>query len=819
MSRWKESAVTAAPTRQMYWLSGAFISAVLVLLVVVPLFISYHTTSTLIALNRQADPADKFASEIQTAIAHELSAIIGFQASGEEKYAAMYQREGQIITASLAQLDRLVPNLGTVIQTDLNEIRIALDHWHERVRASRLLEVQLPEGQFRQILFKDDDLAEEAHQTTTKFNEDVNAWRTQQRAKVQNLTHLTTTLSVLFAFLAVPAVVLVASILRRLYVTSSYLGTRAEEEEALRQVAHSLTGALTLDDVLHRITETAARAGEAEAVYIETINLEKNEITCMASYGSGVPPIGAKSAYEGSIVQEVAVSRKPQIVPDLDVHRERKSLFGELARRGEKCTAMLVPLIADNEILGALFLIRKQPHRFTAAEFPRVRILADMASLAMQRAFTLEKLSKFQAEEHFIAEAASILASSLDYTATLNAVVRLAVPQTADWCAVYLVENGEIRLAQTAHADPAKIALARRLQENYLPLTEHDTAVVRVIHTGKPELFAEVNDGLLRQNAHDEEHFELLRRLNVRSSMVVPLSAGGETFGALSLVSEQAGRYSHDDLGLAENIARHAALAIQNARLYASAEHAIRVRDEAIRARDEILRVVSHDLRNPVHNIQMTAKVLAAGSVEEERRHSMVQIISRGADRMNRLIDDLLAVARVREGEKIPINLQPLNPCEILAEACEVFSIQARMKSIDLQCELPDVVPTVQADRHRILQVLSNLMDNAIKFTPEGGRITASCEPYEGGRVGFAVRDTGRGIEQENLSKIFELFWQAKSTAHMGAGLGLGIAKAIVEQHGGRIWAESHPGVGTTFFFTLPQATGKQEPLNGEIAS
>ncbi|HYR44750.1 MAG TPA: ATP-binding protein [Terriglobia bacterium] len=811
--------MTATPTGQMYWLSGAFISAVLVLLVAVPLVISYQTTSTLIALNEQADPADELASEIQTALSHEFSAIIGFQASGEEKYTGFYQQQTQIITAAVAQLDRLAPTLGPAVQTAVKEIRIAVDQWHEHVRENRLLEAQLPEVQFRQVLFDNENIYEQAQQATGKLNEAVTTWRSQQRARVQNLTQLTTTLSIVFAFLAVPAVILVVDILRRLGVTSAYLESRAKEEEALRQVAHSLTGALTLDDVLNRITETAALAGDAEAVYIETINLKENEITCVASYGSGVPPIGAKSAYEGSIVQQVVASREPQIVPDLEVHRERKSLFGELARRSEKCAAMLVPLVANDEVLGALLLVRRHPKNFTPAEFPRVRILADVASVAMQRAFTLERLSQFRAEEHFIAEAAPILASSLDYQATLNAVVRLAVPQIADWSAVYLVENGKIQLAQAAHSDPAKMALVRRLQENYLPLPEHDTAVVRVIRTGKPELFSEVSDELLRQNTHDEAHLEVLRRLNVRSSMVVPLSAGGETFGALSLVSEQPGRYRHEDLGFAEDIARHAALAIQNARLYASADHAIRVRDDAIRARDEILRVVSHDLRNPVHNIQMTAKVLAARSVPEEKRRSMVQIISRAAERMNRLIDDLLAVARVREGEKISIDLQPLNPFDIIREACEIFSIQARMKSIDLHCKPPGVVPTVLADSHRILQVLSNLLDNAIKFTPEGGRITVTCEPYEGGRVRFAVRDTGRGIEQENLGKIFDLFWQAKSTAHMGAGLGLGIARAVVEQHGGQIWAESQPGAGTTFFFTLPQATRKQEPLNRELAS
>jgi len=127
------------------------------------------------------------------------------------------------------------------------------------------------------------------------------------------------------------------------------------------------------------------------------------------------------------------------------------------------------------------------------------------------------------------------------------------------------------------------------------------------------------------------------------------------------------------------------------------------------------------------------------------------------------------------------------------------------LKSIELRCDKPPLLPMVKADKHRILQVLSNLIDNAIKFTPEGGRITVACELREN-HVRFTVRDTGRGIEPEHLNKIFDLFWQAKATAHMGSGFGLAIAKAIIEQHGGTIWVESKPGLGSSFIFTLPQA-------------
>ncbi len=146
-----------------------------------------------------------------------------------------------------------------------------------------------------------------------------------------------------------------------------------------------------------------------------------------------------------------------------------------------------------------------------------------------------------------------------------------------------------------------------------------------------------------------------------------------------------------------------------------------------------------------------------------------------------------------------------------------MFAAQARLKSIHLRCEGATSITPIKGDRHRILQVLSNLLDNAIKFTPEGGTITVRCEPYKQS-ARFEVADTGPGIEQQHLNRIFELFWQTKPTAHMGAGFGLAIAKAIVEQHGGRIWAESTPGIGTRFLFTLPQASGHEEQLDRERA-
>jgi signal transduction histidine kinase len=292
--------------------------------------------------------------------------------------------------------------------------------------------------------------------------------------------------------------------------------------------------------------------------------------------------------------------------------------------------------------------------------------------------------------------------------------------------------------------------------------------------------------------------------------MVIPLMADGEQFGALFLIRRHPRVFTEAEFPNVRILADMASLALHRTLTVERLRGTIEVRDRAIQARDEVLRVVSHDLRNPINNIQITVRALANPSIPEDKRRALFDILSRASERMNRLIDDLIAVARLREGQEIPLALRAENPSTIIHDACGQFVVQAESKSLRLLCDEQNILPTVKADRHRILQVLSNLIDNAIKFTPEGGAITLSCEPFERS-VRFMVRDTGRGIEERFLDRIFDLFWQAKPTAHMGSGLGLAIAKSIVEQHGGRMWVESKPGLGTTFYFTLLQATGSVE--------
>jgi signal transduction histidine kinase len=219
--------------------------------------------------------------------------------------------------------------------------------------------------------------------------------------------------------------------------------------------------------------------------------------------------------------------------------------------------------------------------------------------------------------------------------------------------------------------------------------------------------------------------------------------------------------------------------------------------------------VVSHDLKNPLTTIQLAVSFLLEDLVPDDAAHQpereQLNAIHRSAERMYRLIHDLLDVAAIEAGQ-LAVARSPLAVDVLVTDALELLRPLATAKRIALVTDLPPGLPAVAADRERVLQVFSNLGGNAIKFSPENGRVEIRAAGRDG-MVEFAVRDTGPGIAPEDLPHIFDRFWQAKKTARAGVGLGLAIAKGIIEAHGGAVQVESEPGRGSRFTFTLPVAT------------
>jgi signal transduction histidine kinase len=315
------------------------------------------------------------------------------------------------------------------------------------------------------------------------------------------------------------------------------------------------------------------------------------------------------------------------------------------------------------------------------------------------------------------------------------------------------------------------------------------------LETRKPDLISEVTPDLVRSWAASEEHLVALESIGPTSAMIAPLLVHGRLLGALSLISsDKSRRYGRADLRIAVALAGRSAFFLENARLYREAKR-------ATQAREDMLQIVAHDLRNPLAAILASAAVLSRKGQERE----VADEIAHAANRMGSLIEDLIDVTRLQTG-KLPFRPARLDASEIVSDIQEAQGQLAASSSLELRLDIATGLPDIWADRDRLLQVFENLISNAIKFTKSGGQITLGAVAREG-EVVFSVADTGCGMASHQVPHMFDLFWQAPEAANRGAGLGLPIVKGIVEGHGGRVWVESKPGHGSTFFFAIPTAS------------
>jgi PAS domain S-box-containing protein len=416
---------------------------------------------------------------------------------------------------------------------------------------------------------------------------------------------------------------------------------------------------------------------------------------------------------------------------------------------------------------------------------------------------------RVEARAVFLADATAALAASLDYAVTLGNVARLAVPVVADLCAVDVVEEGDVQPKRVAvhHADPERVRTAEELAARYPVPLEATTGVVNVLRTGQSELYATISDALLVSHAVDEEHRRLLRALSPRSAMIVPLIAHGRVLGAMTFViSESARVYEESDVRFAEEIARRSAIAIENARLYASEQNARKSADVANRAKDEFLAVVSHELRTPLNAIMGWSNMLLTSSSDESRRVRGLETIERNAVAMAQLIDDILDMSRVISG-KMRLDVQAVQLDRIVEAAIESIKPAVEAKQLQVGSTIEPDVPPIIGDPARLQQVIWNVLSNAVKFTLRGGRVDVDVR-RKGSVVQVAIRDTGKGIAPEFLPHIFEPFRQEDASytrSRGGLGLGLAITRQLVELHGGRIEVFSAGDrQGATFTVSLP---------------
>jgi PAS domain S-box-containing protein len=421
--------------------------------------------------------------------------------------------------------------------------------------------------------------------------------------------------------------------------------------------------------------------------------------------------------------------------------------------------------------------------------------------LMILRDITAYKHSETLLHATFLAEASAALASSLDYEATLQQVARLAIPALGDWCTVYMLsEDRAIRRVAVAYTDGEKAELAAALRRYPPSPVAARSSVAEVMRTGRPILTPTIPEGYVAGIAQDAEHLAIMQRLAFRSSMTVPLQARGDILGALAFFSsDPERRYDTADLALAEDLARRAGLAVDNARLYSEAQR-------AVRTRDEFLSVAAHELKTPVTTMLGFAQMLLRhftpqGQLDERIVRRALQAIEQQSDRLSRLVSRLLDIARIEGGRLV---IEPVVADVVPLVQGVVDSIQAGTSRHRLVTNEPAELQAL-VDPLRFEQVLTNLLDNAVKFSPEGTQIDIDVSRTSLGMLRVAVTDRGSGIPPEDRDRIFDRFYQAHAGPHAsGMGLGLYICRQIVEQHGGSIVAEVPPGGGSRFVVILP---------------
>jgi|GEM_PF-727152 len=418
-------------------------------------------------------------------------------------------------------------------------------------------------------------------------------------------------------------------------------------------------------------------------------------------------------------------------------------------------------------------------------------LAADGQRLCLSVVADMTERKRAEEAMRFLAEAGTVLASSLEHEVTLERVANLAVPTYADGCYVYLLgEDGAVSCVATAQAGEQ-----REPRRELGPLAPGESAVSRVITSGQPELCA---DRGARPPA-PAGSFPLPCEQAVRSYLCVPLLVRGQPIGALSFVSS---RHSYDaqHLALAQELARHAALAIDNARLYREARDAIRVREE-------FLSIASHELRTPITAIQLHVQEMmrtlarSPEGIAPERLRRGLEVADRQVKRQMHLVNDLLDVSRMGEG-RLVLRPEPVDLAVLVREVAERFEQELARTGSRLTLEAPAPVPG-RWDRLRLEQVVTNLISNAVKYG-RGKPIGLTVEAADG-RARLAVSDAGLGIAPEHLERVFGRFERAVSERHYGGfGLGLWIAREIVEGMGGHISVSSELGVGSTFRVELP---------------
>lgn len=596
-------------------------------------------------------------------------------------------------------------------------------------------------------------------------------------------------------------------------------GSGARDRERVRETEQSGNGTVPASRfrevrVLYELTEAVARAVDLEEIYELALDglteaLEVDRASLLLFDPDGVSRFKAwrglsaeyRAAVEGhSPWPRDARDPQPVLAPDVANAPSLGEMRTAILREGIRALAF-IPLVYNGQLLGKFMVYYDEPHVFTDDEVRLARTVASHIAFAIGRKRAEERLRASEEAQAFLAEAGEVLSSTLDARAALRDVARLVVRGFADWCIVYVIEeDGLAHRVAGEHRDPA----AQPVLEEYMAhpaAMEPGSPITEVLRSGESRLLSTVDDAVLRAVAGDDPaQVARLRKLGLESGILVPMVARGRTLGSFTLVSTRPGRrYTETDLRVAEDLARRAAFAVDNARLYQEALL-------ANQAKSDFLAVMSHELRTPLTAIMGYAELIrngVLGEVNEKQAWHLERLLV-SARHLLQLIDEILVFTRAEAGRE-QVRSERVDLANVVNEVGRRIEPLAREKGLEFIVHVPEEPVLIELDRGKVRQVLMSLLSNAVKFTSRG--VVELNAELEDGQAVFRVRDTGPGIRPEHIEDIFDPFWQAEQATTRtqgGAGLGLSLARRLARLLGGDITVESTLGEGSTFTVRVP---------------
>ncbi|MFN8484629.1 MAG: GAF domain-containing protein [Anaerolineae bacterium] len=587
----------------------------------------------------------------------------------------------------------------------------------------------------------------------------------------------------------------------------------------LQSVTAALSRAVTPDEVadviIHQGLDTLGAGGGT----LVLLTPDGREFEIIRAEGYPTPVMEAWRRFPADAHAPTPEVVRTRQIMTLESPEAALALYPELgASHGGFQAWAIVPLVAAGRAIGALDFAFAQPRAFSAEDLAFLTTLGEQSAQALERArlYEAEQRSRADADARarrisLLYEVSNRLADTLDLTTMLNTLARLTAPALADWVVIELLASGRWgEQYVVAHREPQMEALAREMRRRY-PSDLHEVERIKTTLEAGEVVFIPDTAASVAAGAVDARHAEMLRTLNATAYMVLPLLARGQLLGGIALMMTGGRRFDSEDLEVARELARRAAVFLDNARLYREAR-------DAVAARQAILAVVSHDLKNPLAVIKGYSALLETAlksphGVSQDRLIERVRKIDNVTMRMNSMINELVDFSRIQAGQPLDIQTEPIDLVMLTRQVVEEQRQTTKRHQITLAVETPSLHSTV--DTVKIERVLSNIIGNAIKYSPEGSRIEVAVrrERREGAEcAAIEVRDEGVGIPAEDLPHIFQFFHRGSNIeGHFrGTGIGLATALHVVQQHGGTIEVRSEVGVGSTFTVLLPlRASGR----------